>query len=91
MADVMELRPMARKTGRPKGDRNDVSKIDRAIMAKVKAIATDRGMSAAGYDELLETPVDRAYAAMLRKLDAKDRASGGEARRTSRTTEGTYR
>ena len=62
--------------GRPKGkrtERDDVSaKIDRAIVSKVKLIAAHRGMTAAELlGEILGAPVDRAYAAMLRELDAK--------------------
>lgn len=73
MVELLEPRAMGKKMGRPTTDRDDVSaKIDRAIMAKAKLIAADRGVTAAQLlSELLRGPVDRAYAEMLRKLEPK--------------------
>ena len=66
---------MAKKRGRPKtSERTDVAvKIDRAVAAKAKAIATHRGTSVAEVlSELARPAIDKAYAAMLRELEASD-------------------
>lgn len=47
-------------------------KLDRALVGKAKLIATHRGIAAAELlSELLRVPIDRAYAQMLRELEAK--------------------
>lgn len=61
---------------RPKGkrsERDDVAvKVDRTIVGKARLIATHRGTSVAELlSELLSGPVDKAYAQMLRELEAK--------------------
>lgn len=73
MTATVETTTMAKMKGRPKGDRDDVStKISRSIMGKAKLIAAHRGTTAAELlSEMLEAPIDRAYAAMLRELDTK--------------------
>lgn len=78
MIEMLEPRTMGKKMGRPTTDRDDVSaKIDRAIMSKAKLIAADRGVTAAQLlSELLAGPIDRAYAEMLRRLDAKGGSHG---------------
>jgi hypothetical protein len=68
------------KMGRPKGkrtERDDASvKIARALASKAKLVAAHRGIPAAELlSGMLESPIDRAYASMLRELDAK----GGKA------------
>jgi hypothetical protein len=65
------------KMGRPKGkrsDRDDVSvKIARSLASKAKLVAAHRGVPAAALlSGMLEGPIDRAYAAMLRELDARE-------------------
>lgn len=74
MTPTAEPVTMAKPKGRPKtSDRNDVTiRIDRALASMVKAIAMKRGVSAAEVlSELAEGSVSKAYAAMLRELDAK--------------------
>lgn len=71
MAIAVESAPVSKKMGRPKGDRDDVTvKVPRSIAAKSKAIAKDRGQTLAEYlEEKLAVPVDKDYAAMLRRID----------------------
>jgi reverse gyrase len=61
-----------RSVGRPRTDADNVTvKIDRSLTMKAKLIASHRGVSAADLlNELLQVPVDRAYAQMLRELDS---------------------
>jgi hypothetical protein len=68
----MELPIMGKQRGRPKSDRDDVSaKIDRSLVSKAKLLAAHQGVSAAEVmSELLQAPLDRAYAQMLRELDS---------------------
>lgn len=63
---------MARVKGK-RSERDDVAvKIDRKIVGKARLIATHRGISVAELlSDLLETPVDKSYALMLKELDAK--------------------
>jgi hypothetical protein len=63
---------MARVKGK-KSVRDDVAvKVDRTIVGKARLIATHRGISVAELlSEILGTPIDKAYAQMLRELDAK--------------------
>lgn len=70
---------MAKKMGRPPTNRDDVSvKIPRAIALKGKAVAKDRGMTLAEFlEELLTLPVDKHYAAMLRRIDKAQEKAGG--------------
>jgi hypothetical protein len=47
-------------------------KIARSLASKAKLVAAHRGIPAAELlSSMLEAPIDRAYAAMLRELDAK--------------------
>ena len=68
---------MGRPRGRPKRqDREDevTVKIYRSLASKAKLIAGHRGASVADVlSELLQAPIDRAYAAMLRELEAGDK------------------
>ena len=66
---------MEPKMGRPKGkrtERDDVAvKMDRAVVGKAKMIATHRGISVAELLSDAARPViDKAYAQMLRELEA---------------------
>jgi hypothetical protein len=73
MATLLEPRTMAKRRGRPKeSERDDVTvKLDRKLVGKSKLVATHRGVSVAELlSGLLEGPVDRAYAQMLRDLEA---------------------
>ena len=61
--------------GRPKkSERNDISvKLDRAVVGKAKMVATHRGVSVAELlSEAVRPVIDRAYAAMLRELEASE-------------------
>jgi hypothetical protein len=62
---------MARVRGK-KSERDDVAvKVDRAVVGKAKMIATHRGISVAELLSDAARPViDKAYAQMLRELDA---------------------
>lgn len=65
---------MARKKGRPKtGERKEsTARMDATILAKVKMIAIHRGLTVSDLlSELLASPVDRAYAQVLRELDER--------------------
>ena len=75
MNAVAELKTMAKKLGRPKSGRDDVSvKLDRAIVGKAKLIATHEGTSVAELlSEILRPHVDKRYAQMLRSLEAGDK------------------
>jgi hypothetical protein len=66
----MELLAMARSRGRPKSERDDVTvKIDRSLVGMAKLIATRKGVSVAELlSDLLQGPLDQAYAEMLREL-----------------------
>ena len=63
---------MARVKGK-KSERDDVAvKIDRIIVGKARMIATHKGISVAELlSDLLDGPIDKAYASMLRELDKK--------------------
>lgn len=65
---------MARTKGK-RSERDDVAqKLDRAIVGKARLIATHRGISVAELlSEMLKPHVDKAYAVMLRELEAGPR------------------
>jgi hypothetical protein len=69
---VLAEKPMARVRGK-KSERDDVAvKVDRSIVGKSRMIATHQGVSVAELlSSLLASPIDRAYATMLRELDAR--------------------
>jgi hypothetical protein len=74
MTPPLERPIMARPRGRPKrSERDDMTmKVDRTLVGKAQLIATHRGVSAAELlSDLLEAPLDRASAQMLRDLDAR--------------------
>ena len=78
MQATMEPRGMAKAKakamGRPKrSERDDVTvKLDRTIVGKAKLVATHKGVSVAELlSEVVRGPLDKAYAAMLRELEAK--------------------
>ena len=75
MLAIAERREVAKKTGRPKGDRDDVTvKVARQIASKAKMIASDRGVSVAEVlSEILEVPINRSYAQMLRNLEGQEK------------------
>jgi hypothetical protein len=67
-------RGVAKTRGRPPGKRTEPDdravKMDKAIVANAKAIATHRGIPVAEFlSEINAGPVDRAYAQMLRELE----------------------
>jgi hypothetical protein len=71
MNALLEMPRMAKKkTGRPKGGRDDVTvKIDRKLATMAKVIAGRRGISSAELlSEVLQTPLDRLYAQLVREL-----------------------
>jgi hypothetical protein len=61
---------MARAKGK-KSERDDVAvKVDRTLVGKARHVAVHRGISVAELlSELLGSPLDRAYAQMLRDLE----------------------
>jgi hypothetical protein len=74
MLATAESREMAKARGRPKtSDRDDsTARLDRTMLGKAKLIATHRGVPVAALlSELLEGPLDKAYAQMLRELEGK--------------------
>ncbi len=73
MQTGMELLAMANPRGRPKSERDDVTvKIDRSLVGMAKLIATRRGVTVAELlSEMLKSPLDRAYAQMLRELEVE--------------------
>jgi hypothetical protein len=76
MQATLERDTMAKPKGRPKtSERDDVTvKLDRALVGKAKLIATHRGVPVAELlSDLAKGPVDKAYAVMLRELEAGDR------------------
>jgi hypothetical protein len=72
-AMVAEPQKMAKRKGRPKGERDDAPvKLDRKLVGMAKAIATARGVLVAEYLSTLTTgPIHRDYAKMLREVEAK--------------------
>jgi hypothetical protein len=76
MSTEKELPAMAKRgRGRPKTDNDNVTvKIDRSLVMKAKLIGSHRGISAAELlNEILQAPVDRAYAQMLRELEGSEK------------------
>jgi hypothetical protein len=74
MDTVIERAPMPKPKGRPKrSERDDVAvKVDRRLVSRAKVVAGHRGIAVAELiSELLESPLDKAYAAMVKELDAK--------------------
>lgn len=74
MSSVLEAVTMARPRGRPRSERDDVTaKLDRAVVLMGKAIARYKGVTLAEYlSDLLEGPVSKEYAKMLREIDARN-------------------
>jgi hypothetical protein len=72
------MQTMAKSRGRPKVDRDDVTvKLDRVMASRAKAIANFRGIPVAELlTEIVRLPIDRAYAQMIRELDAGTKAKG---------------
>jgi hypothetical protein len=68
---------MARRRGRPAGERDDVSvKLDRAVVGKARAVATHEGTTLAEFlTEMVRGQVDRKYAQMLRELEASEKVT----------------
>jgi hypothetical protein len=71
---VAEQISMAKKRGRPKGDREDATvRLSRPMASKLKMLAGDRGVSVAEVaDELCGPVIDRAYAQLMRKLEGRE-------------------
>jgi uncharacterized protein (DUF4415 family) len=69
VAATLERR-MAKKMGRPKGDRNDVSvKIDSELVDMARLVGAHRKVSLNELlSDLLREPVKRAHAAMIKDL-----------------------
>jgi hypothetical protein len=60
----------APKQGKASIRRDALTRIDRAVLGKARAVATHRGMKLSTLlAEILSGPIDRAYASMLRELD----------------------
>ena len=61
---------MAKKLGRPKTERDDVTvKLDRTLAGMAKATATAKGMTLGEYlSELTGTPIKRDYAKYMSEL-----------------------
>lgn len=78
MSATAELSPMAKKMGRPKGDRDDVTvKIDRKLATMTKVVAGRRGVSSAELlSEMLRAPLARAYAQLVRELGTEGEGDG---------------
>jgi hypothetical protein len=74
MSTVLEAVKMARPRGRPESGRNDVpAKIDKSVVEMGKAIARYKGISLAEFlSDILEGPVSKEYAKMLREIDARN-------------------
>jgi hypothetical protein len=62
---------MAKKRGRPPGERNDINvRIDRSLAMMGRAVAQYRGESLAEYfSEVLRPTVAKDYAGMLKNLE----------------------
>src|SRR3954468_10033229 len=81
MLATEERRIMGKARGRPKrSERDDVTvKVDRTLVGKAKLIATHRGIPVAELlTELLRAPLDKAYAQMLRDLEASQGKEPGK-------------
>lgn len=78
MAVVLE-RGMAKKAGRPKGDRNDVSvRIDKRVVGMARFVATHRGVTIAELlSDTLAGPIEREYVKLVAKADREAKAEGG--------------
>lgn len=68
---------MAKKRGRPRSDRNEkVVRIEAGLAVKVQRIADHQGVAfSEAHSTITEAVINRAYAKMLRELDA---AEGGD-------------
>ena len=73
MVTTTSQRPMAKKMGRPKSGRDDVSvKIDRNVAFQAKQLAGHRNLTVAELlTDLLRGPVGKGYVDMLKELGAK--------------------
>ncbi len=72
MLAVMESRVMSKPKGRPKTSfREDgVAKIEKAVLAKAKMVATARNISLAEYlSDSLRPTVDRDFAREMKRLE----------------------
>jgi hypothetical protein len=72
MSAIAELKPMAKKMGRPKSsDRDDATaRIDRGVLAKARMVANARKISVAEYlTDLLHGQVDRDFLKEMKKLE----------------------
>jgi hypothetical protein len=73
MLTLVERKPMAKKAGRPKLGKDEVTvKLARDLADQARLIATHRKMSVGALlSELLREPMARAYSQMLKALEAK--------------------
>jgi hypothetical protein len=64
---------MAKRKGRPKSERDEVTvKMDRSLAAKAKILASHRGMTVGELvTELFGPALDRAYLQMVRELEKR--------------------
>jgi hypothetical protein len=72
---IAEPRGMAKKMGRPKGDRDDVSvRLDRALAKMAKAITTANGGSVAEYlSDMVGPTIRQDYVKLLRESDLESK------------------
>jgi hypothetical protein len=69
---------MARKRGRPKGNkrRDAVVKLDIIIVGKAQMVAKAKGMSLAEYlSEIIRSPVDRDFLNIMKQMEADSDAA----------------
>lgn len=74
MEAIAERGTMDKRPGRPKTSTrvDTVVKIDKTLAGKAKLIAAHEGISIADLmSELLQSPIDKRYAKMLRDLEGK--------------------
>ena len=73
---------MAKRRGRPKTERNDVSvKLDRGVVSRAKIVAAARGLTLAEYlSELTRGPVDRDFVKEMQRVQAEIKVGGEKGR-----------
>jgi hypothetical protein len=81
MSVTAELKPMAKKMGRPKtSDRRDgTTKIDATVLGKAQMVAKAKGLSVAEYlSDICRGPVDRDFLKEMKRLDASEGKGSAE-------------
>lgn len=71
---MIEREPMAKKRGRPPGDRNDTTvKVDRKLAAMARIIAANKGIKIGEYlSGLIEGPIRRDYLKIMRDMEPRE-------------------